>query len=257
MRKLLLLPVLYALFIAGSCDTEPIEPVDTSEDQAFFPLELNQPLFYTLDSIVLFNTTQGIVYDTSTAEVRETLVERFVESDGTETFRGERWQRQDENSPWRFVQTYTVSRTATAAFRTEDNLRFTKMVFPIVENETWDGNVAFDERRQIVVGGEFLDVFNGWNYRYTAVGETIGLPTGRTVDNTVRVEQADVNILIDFREAYEIYAPGIGLVERFVDARATQCRVCCGGSNPNTTQCLELPWDEKAEKGFILRQVLK
>ncbi len=257
MRKLLLLPVLYALFIAGSCDTEPIEPVDTTEDQAFFPLELNQPLFYTLDSIVLFNTTAGIVYDTTTAEVRETLVERFVETDGTETYRGERWQRADENSPWRFVQTYTVSRTATAAFREEDNLRFTKMIYPITENQSWDGNVAFDVRRQIVVGGEFLDVFNGWDYRYDTIGATLTLATGRTVENAVRVEQAAVDILIDFRDAYEVYASGIGLVERYLDARATQCRVCCGGNVPNTTQCLELPWDEKAEKGFILRQVLK
>lgn len=257
MRKLLLLPILYVLFVAGACESEIIDPVDLSEDQSFFPLELNQPLFYNLDSIVVFNTAQGIVYDTVRAEVRETLVEVFTETDGTETYRGERWQRADENSPWRFVQTYTLSRTATAAFREEDNLRFTKMIFPISTTTAWDGNVAFDERREIVVGGEFLDVFNGWDYRYEDVGDAMTLATGRSFDSTVRVEQATIDNLIDFRQAYEIYAPGIGLVERFIDARATQCRVCCGSSNPDLAACGDLPWDEKAEKGFILRQVLR
>ena len=257
MRKLFLLPVLYALFVAGSCDTEPLEPFDTSADQAFFPLTLDQPLFYDLDSIVVFNTASGIVYDTSRVEVRETLVEMFVETDGTETYRGERWQRADVDSPWQFVQTYTVSRTAAAASREEDNLRFTKLIFPISENLAWDGNAAFDERRQLVVGGEFIDVFNGWNYRYDTVGVNLTLATGRSFENIIRVEQADVDNLIDVREAYEIYAPGVGLIERFIDARATQCRVCCGGSNPDTGLCFELPWDDKAEKGFIIRQVLR
>lgn len=254
MRKLLLLPFFYALFIAGSCDTEPIGPIDTSEDQAFFPLALNQPLFYELDSIVVFNTTGGIVYDTTRAEVRETLVEMFTETDGTETFRGERWQRADENSPWRFVQTYTVSRTATAAFREEDNLRFTKMIYPISANQSWDGNAAFDEQREIVVGGEFLDVFNGWTYRYETIDAPLTLSTGRSFDSSVRILQAEVDNLIDTRGAYEIYAPGVGLVERYLDARHTQCRVCCAN---DTGVCFDLPWDDKAEKGFILRQVLR
>ena len=254
MRKLLLLPFLYTLFVAGACDTEPIAPIDTSADQAFFPLELNQPLFYELDSIVVFNTTGGIVYDTTRAEVRETLVEVFTENDGTETYRGERWQRADENSPWRFVQTYTVRRTATAAFREEDNLRFTKMIYPISENQSWDGNAAFDVQREVVVGGEFLDVFNGWAYRYETVNTPLMLTTGRSFATTVRINQAEVDNLIDTRTAYEVYAPGVGLVERYLDARHTQCRVCC---NNDTGACIDLPWDEKAEKGFILHQVLK
>lgn len=256
MKNLLPLFSLFALFLATACaeDEDPIT-VDFTADYAYFPLELNQPLFYDQDSIVVFNTTGGIVYDTSRSEVRETLVEMFTEADGTENYRGERWQRRNENSPWRFIQTYTVSRTDGAAFRTEDNLQFTKMVFPIRENRRWDGNAAFDTRREIVVGGEFLDVFNGWDYRYLATDETYTTPSGRSFPNALTIEQADViDNLIDQRIAYEVYAPGVGLVERFIDARHTQCRVCC---NVDTEICFNLAWDDKAEKGFILRQVLR
>lgn len=255
MRKLLLLPVVFLLFVAGSCEDEIRDPIDLAADQAFFPLELNQPLFYDQDSIVVFNTAAGVVYDTSRSEVRETLVERIEESDGTINYRGERWQRANESAPWRFVLTYTVSRTPTAAFRTEDNLQFTKLIFPLRNNRSWDGNAAFDNRREVVVGGEFLDVFNGWDYRYEQTNEEVTTPGGNSYANATLVRQADVSDnLIDQRIAYEVYVSGVGLVERYLDARHTQCRVCC---NLDTELCFNLPWDEKAEKGFILRQVLR
>lgn len=259
MQQRLLFPFLYLLFVAGSCEDDLLAPPDLSADRAYFPLELNQPLLYDQDSIVLFNTVSGIVYDTSRAEVRETLVEVFTEPDGTETYRGERWQRADANSPWEFVLTYTVFRTSTAVFRTEDNLQFTKMIFPIREGRSWDGNNAFDARRELAVGGEFLDVFNGWDYRYTDTDLTYEAAAGTTYPNSVFVSQAVTDsMLIDTRVAYEIYSPDVGLVERYLDARHTQCRVCCpAGNDIDFTRCLELPWDEKAEKGFILRQTIK
>lgn len=259
MRKLLLLPFLFLLFIAGSCEDETLDPIDLSADQAYYPLELNQPLFYDQDSIVLFNTVSGIVYDTSRTEVRETLVEVFTEADGTETYRGERWQRPDATQPWIFVQTYTVSRSNSAVFRTEDNLQFTKMIFPIRENRSWDGNNAFDERREIAVGGEFLDIYNGWDYQYTNTDLAYVSPAGDSYPSSLVIQLAAMDtMLIDRRVGYEIYAPGVGLVERFLDARHTQCRICCrSGNDIDFTRCLDLDWDEKSEKGFILRQTIK
>jgi len=253
MRYLPVFLLLYSLFFALSCKEEVAPPIDFSEDLAYFPLELNRPLYYAVDSIVVFSTVQGIVYDTASAEVRETLVEEFVAENGETQYRGERWQRNDASSPWVFSQTYTVSRTGTTAIRQEDNLRFTKLVFPISRGRSWNGNAAFDETRQLVIGGEFVDVYNGWEYLYDTTGAAVVLATGLMLENTLRVQQATINNLIDQRLAFERYAPGIGLVERFIDARATQCRVCC---NLDFPMCTSLSWDEKAEKGFILRQTL-
>lgn len=253
MRHLPILLLLCSLFFAASCE-EKVEPsVDFSADLAYFPLELNQSLYYEVDSILLFNTVRGIVYDTASAEVRETLVEEFLAGDGTTTYRGERWQRSSPADPWVFLQTYTVSRTETTAIRQEDNLTFTKLVFPIVRGKSWDGNSAFDPMREFVVGGEFLNIYNGWQYRYDTTENDVTLSTGLTLTNTLVVGQAEVDNLIDRRIAFERYAPGIGLIERFIDARATQCRTCC---NLDFALCNDLSWDEKAEKGFIIRQTL-
>ncbi len=251
MRHLPILLLLCSLFFAASCKEEVEPAADFSADLAFFPLELNRPVYYQVDSIVVFNTVGGIVYDTATAEVRETLVEEFDAEDGTSTFRGERWQRSTPTSPWVFLQSYTVSRTGRVASRQEDNLLFTKLVFPIADGRSWDGNSAFDPMREFVLGGEFLSIYEGWQYSYETTEANVTLSTGVTLENTIVVEQADVDNLIDRRIAFERYAPGIGLVERFIDARATQCRTCC---SLDFALCNGLPWGEKAEKGFLINQ---
>ncbi|MEL7161251.1 MAG: hypothetical protein AAFN92_10885 [Bacteroidota bacterium] len=254
MTKLFPLALLSVVLLVASCTEETIAPRDLTADYAYFPLEIGQSNFYRMDSVVLFNTVQGAVYDTTTAEVRETLVESFVDADGVTAYRGERWQRRDADSPWRFVQTYVAYRTDQTAVRSEDNLTFTKLVFPLRENVNWDGNAAFDDNRALTIGGGFVTVYRGWDYRYLEVGQPITLDTGVDLPEAVFVQQdTSANNFIERRVAFERYAPGIGLVERFVDARDTQCVNCC--NQTNTDLCASLPWDEKAEEGFILREV--
>ncbi|MEM9528196.1 MAG: hypothetical protein AAGA31_16405 [Bacteroidota bacterium] len=251
MRILFILSVLFFLLLAGACKEETAAPLDLSKDFSYFPLELDRPTYYRVDSIVLLSEVGGVRYDTATAEVRETLVEMFEEPDGTTTYRGERWQRADEASPWVFSQTYTLRLLEGQALRREDNLTFTKLVFPLRENKRWDGHSFFDETRDLIIGGEFLDVFNGWEYRYEEVAAPIVLATGVSFEESLLVRQAEIDNLIDLRLATERYAPGVGLIERTIDARHTQCRNCCNG---NTANCINLAWNDKAEKGFILQQ---
>lgn len=255
MNKSYLFIALLLVLLANACDEETAAPRDFTEDLSYFPVALNEPAFYRVDSIVLFNTTRGIVYDTARLEARETLVESFVDPDGQETFRGERWERPLTGGPWSFRQTFTVSRTNARAVRTADNRSFTKLVFPLRDRKEWDGHTAFDDNRSsIIVGGEFIEPYIDWNYRYDSLDAPLSLPTGLELAKTITVRQADEDLLIRFRRAYERYAPGLGRVERYIDARDTQCRVCCGA---DTGQCSDLPWDEKAEKGFILHEVMQ
>ena len=247
--------ILVLLCLTGeSCKEEVFTPEARPLLELYFPLELNRPAYYRVDSVVLRAVVGGIAYDSSTSEARETLVETFVAADGTTVYRGERWVRRDDSQPFLFEQTFTVSRDARTAIRSENNLTFTKLTAPIREGSNWDGNVAFDSRRSVSVGGEFLDVYEGWTYQYTDVDALDTLVSGEQLDSVITVTQAEVlDNLIDLRIAYERYAPGLGLVERFIDARHTQCVACC---NRDTDACSELPWDEKAEKGYIIREEL-
>lgn len=246
-----LFALVFLLFAAG-CKEETLAP-NVDATRAYYPLELGKSWYYDVDSVELIPVIGGTFYDSSRLEARETLLDTFVAGDGTTWYRGERWERADDATPWRFKQTFALTANGQTALRQEDNLTFTKLVFPVRNGRNWDGHTAFDEFRELIVGGEFLDVYAGWEYRYATVDEPFTLESGVSFDKTLLVEQADVDNLLDFRSAYERYALGVGLVERYIDARHTQCRVCC---NADTAPCLDLPWDEKAEKGFILHQVL-
>ena len=51
------------------------------------------------------------------------------------------------------------------ATRTEDNLRFIKMVFPNSIGERWDGNIFFDSKKEYSVGSDNIDIYNDWRYK--------------------------------------------------------------------------------------------
>ena len=230
-----------------ACREELLEPLPDLLDD-YFPLELNRPVYYRMDSVVLYREVGGVRYDSSRTDVRETLVETFTGADGSTIYRGERWERPNAGTPYRFKQTFTVTRTGSTAVRSEDNLTFTKLVTPVRQNVRWDGNKAFDEFRDIFAGAELVKVYEGWDYRYTNVDSTVNLRTGVELDRVVVVQQAAMyDNKVDYRRAYEWYAPGVGLVERFVDARHSQCI-------NRQTNCDDLSWDEKADKGYILHQ---
>jgi hypothetical protein len=246
--------MLLAVLSTPGCDEEVYELRDDDLLDRYYPLELNRPLVYAVDSIVLTNTVGGVVYDTARLLAREVLVDTFTGADGQLMYRGERFERPTGADEYVFKQTFTVEAREASIVRSADNLSFVTLVEPVRPSTRWDPILNFDENRDVAVGGEFLDVYNYWSAQYTELHEPRTLETGVALDSVVTVELADeTGNAIQLRVAYERYAAGVGLVERFIDARYTQCVVCCGGFG--TTECTTASWDEKAEKGYIIRQV--
>lgn len=247
--------ILFVLLLGGlasACERE-VAAVSVDYHYAYFPLAVGQSWQYVVDSIVLRSQVGGIFYDSVRLFAREVLLDTLRDGAGQLWFRGERHERRADTLPWQYRQTFLLGRDARQALRREDNLNFVKLLFPPRANDRWDGNAGFDAFREIAVGGQSLALFVGWEYGYTGVHEP-GMVGNYTFDSLLTVTAADYENLIDRRVVREQYAPGRGLVYREVEALHTQCQQCCGG---NTSQCLDLPWRQKAEKGFILRQWLQ
>ena len=126
------------------------------------------------------------------------------------------------------------------------------MVFPLRNDQSWDGHVAFDQFREIEVAGQPIQIFADWSYRYLQIDGPASYGN-QTYDEVALVEGADYENLLNRRLSLEAYARGFGLVYREIEVFETQCQVCCSG---DTGACLDLPWTEKAEGGYILRQWL-
>ena len=248
----------YLLLLIGflgfmACEEESIPPPDINAGTDYYPLEIGNSWTYRVDSIILVPEIGRTRYDTIQVLAQESLVDTFSDQSGRLWYRGLRQERPTAGDDWVFTQTFALRVDERGLYRSEDNLEFQLLAFPLLENQRWDGHAAFDEFRPIAVGGELLDVYAGWDYRLLEIDVPYQATNGTDFAETMLVDQAEVDNLIDFRRSYRRYAKGVGPIETFVDARHTQCRVCCNG---DTGACLDLSWDVKAEKGYIIHQLL-
>ncbi len=244
-RSLLALALLAMLV---SC-TEETEEISINFGYEFYPLEVGKTWVYEVDSIVL--SRQGTEVDTSTIFFREEIIETRLGDAGDSLFIVERFERRSDTAEWQIRDVFSLSRNATQAFRTEDNLRFVKMIFPVRRGDRWDGHQFFNPTVRLEVGGELMPVFENWTYQYTSV-----------TDELITISQAEFEDVRQFRRAEEQYEAGTGLVYRRVEVYDSACDRCCD-KNTGDPLCSALPWyisagssEYKAEKGFILEQRL-
>lgn len=231
---------LFAILIIGlaACTEEKGPSPDLGYD--FFPLQVGKYWIYQVDSIVYDD--EGLKVDTTHLFFREEIKDWRLNSSGDTTFICERFESYDSIN-WNIKEVFSLERTRTQALRTENNLRFIKMIFPIHRNERWDGHRFFDPTFNVPIAGENMQVFLDWEYRYTDVQNDI-----------ITISQADYDNNINLRKAEEQYARGIGLVQRNWSILYTQCNTCCNGNS--ALVCSDSTWSFKAERGFILNQYL-
>lgn len=277
MRQLILLLVL-GVALATACDEEREAP-RSDWGYRYFPLALDQEWQYAMDSITLRPDISGIRFDSVRLSVREVLVDTLRDLEGKLWYRGERYDRPSDTVEWRFRQTFLLSRDEQRAFRQEDNLEFVKLIFPPESGEQWSGNRAFDPNRVFVVGGQDLRIFNvgtlPWTYEYLTVDQTETIEGG-IYDSVAVVQAANSDEAFSRRYATEMYARDQGLIYREMEVFQTNCEACCffeiqvvDGDTfsvavanrvvngvDTTIACADLPWRERAERGFVIRQWL-
>ncbi len=235
----LLLSIVFILSIF-SCKNEIIQYNPKNHSNFYYPLAVGSVWTYKLDSIIYDNS--GTVVDTFQGIVKETIIDSFENSTGNIVYTIERANK--EGDSWKVTDIWSTFKTENQVFRTEDNLKFIKMITPVEEKLGWDGNAFIDTENTIVkIAGESIKMFDQWYYRYTNVGieETIGK---NTYDNVAIIQQVDKEDAYSRRYSIEKYAKNIGLVYKKMIILNTN----------NTSE--SIPWEQKAEEGFILEQKL-
>lgn len=212
----------------------------------YYPLEIGKYIVYRMDSVVYTqNEASQIHRDTTSSYLKEVIVDTLRDNENKLLYRIERYYRNDTNTSWDIYDVVTEGLYPNQAIRTEDNRRFVKLAFPLDESTIWDGNQFFNETDTVFVKDQSLVMFDGWNEYYVdnidqqeIIGDYI-FDSVATIVNAISTDN-----LIQYRTAFEKYAKNIGLVYREVKILDTQ-----------TIDQLS-PWEEKAEKGFILRQTI-
>lgn len=185
------LPILFFLFILSGCKKSENIPINYYYN--YFPLEIGAWIQYDVVDIV----HSEIGSDTSVYELKEVVTEEFLDNEGRLTYRIERFWRNSSSEIWTIKDVWYSNVTKTTVEKVEENVRFTKLIFPINEDKFWDGNA--------------MNNLDEWEYSYDSLHLEKSI-NGLSFDSTITVIQRDNENVVEYEKVKEVFAADIGLV---------------------------------------------
>jgi hypothetical protein len=190
-RFLFVIILITALFSSCKKDTE--EPVEMG--YKYFPVNTGHWVIYNVDSIS-YNDFTGEI-DSFRYQIKEYVESVFVDNSGRTSQRLERYIRYSDTADWIIKDVWFETLTSSCAERVEENLRMVKLIFPVEESQTWNGNA--------------YTMLDAQTYKYLEV-HTPATINNIYLDSTLTVIQKNNSTLISEDFQQEIYAAHIGLV---------------------------------------------
>jgi len=225
-------PLLLAgiVFLAlNSCKDKKESPYVVDElSTDYFPLAVNKYITYDVDSLVFNDSTCEEAHQKLL--IRHTIVDSFRDKYNRRSFRVETRSRA-ESGDWKPGAVNYLTPLPDGLEYVENNLRFVKLVFPVEDGRTWQGNALNPATDNDLL---FLA---GWNYRYTNLGVPF-TQNDKYYDTTFTVMQVDSTVGDPSKDpesfamrlyGKEIYARKVGLVYKeftywTYDPATTKCK---------------------------------
>ena len=247
-----------SFFLFFSCKkNDPPQDLSFLLGENYYPLNVGKYIVYELDTITWFTPSgTNCIFQTDTCHsfLKEEIIGIDVDDEGNTNFILERYVRDDWNEDWQIKDVWNISKSDGTIERVEENLRFIKMVFPVDDGLRWEGNAFIDPNISNSFNGNSIKTYEFWDndYFYSDVdqAEQIGNLTFDSIATIIQSDNENTQ-LFNYRYSVEKYARDIGLV--YKEMRILDHNCCA--FHPDTLQpCHDLPWEEKAERGFKLVQ---
>lgn len=224
MKKQFLLFFLFGSFLVliNACKKDStLEPGRWYDE--YFPAKSGAYIIYACDSLVYNDFTNNI--DTFNFLIKEYYESEFVDNAGRPALRLERWKQEHPDSAWYIKDVWFVLKTKEKVEKIEEDVRLTKLVFPIRANKEWDANA--------------LNALNARIFEYENIHQPFNV-LNQNFDSTVTTINIDpANLVNEYRNT-EVYGLNKGLIYRsFVDVQL------------RTDTILSLPWYERVRTGVI------
>jgi hypothetical protein len=201
LKKIIFIPL--CLFLAVSCIKKKIPADDSLLGLDYYPTEQGKFVIYDVDSTVYIDLpVDTIVYK---YRVKEKLADSYTDNEGNPAIRLERYikmydpNKSYDSIPWTVKEVWMINANKKSIQILERSVRYTKLIFPIQEKATWDGNAK--------------NTIGEWDYTYDYIDkkETIN---NVSLDKVLLVKQKDLRTQISLERYSEKYAKGMGLVYR-------------------------------------------
>ncbi len=220
-RTIFFLTILMAIAIT-SCKKQNYN-YPSAQLTDYLQLAPGKYITYRLDSLEFTNFgTQTTTVSFQAMDIIDTLI---TDNLGRPSWRVNRFLSDTTGTqPWVFNETYMITATRNDVEVVENNLRFIKLVLPILNGYNWQGNSYIDTNVPIDTSNGVntdpdLSYFANWTYTYDSVGSpftTIGgvVPNSITIDQQNEFYGDSTNPAVISGENYsvEVYGKGIGLI---------------------------------------------
>ena len=179
------------LIIISSC--KPIVYEETNFFYNYYPLQINQVKEFFVTNIV----HNSFGKDTTTYFLKEIITDYNINMEGDTVYTVERYWKVDSSLSYEIKDVWTSKKNLSAGYLNEENITYTKLIFPLSLNIYWNGNA-----------------FNNLGYQEYSI-ESLNIPfqlNNVIFDSSLTVIQNYKSNLLEFENSKEIYATGIGLI---------------------------------------------
>lgn len=176
-----------------SCKKDLALPPDLGYN--YYPTTVGWYIEYEIDSIVYNDFTNSI--DTIHYFLKEVIESEFENASDSISFRIERFKKNNITDEWIISDVWFGTRNKRYIIRSEENIPYVKMIFPVKNGARWNGNTYNTLQEQI--------------YEYIKKDESFQI-NNLSFDSTVTIKQLENINLIEKQESKEVYARNIGLI---------------------------------------------
>lgn len=214
-RRFFIIAVIVFFGISTGC-VKQSEDLRIPSTEAFFPLKVGRVIKYRLDSSVIpYNGSELAV---KSYHAKDSIADTLRDNQDRLSFLVLRFISDTlESTGWAPGISYYVTQSDNKTeVMDEHNLRFIKLVEPIRDGYSWNGNSYIDTKS----AGSPYQYLDGWNYVYQNYGAPFPTVNG-TFPNTVTVLQQDETSPpgpfdpSNYQQrnySVEVYAAGVGLI---------------------------------------------
>jgi hypothetical protein len=191
--------IVFALFVLDlimSCKTKELcgceSPPLTGKD-FFYPI-VNQSVIYDVQETQYALTTAPIIKN---YQLKETFASLSTNTDGKQTLIIERYRRENDSQKWTIDSVFSAKKEIDKALKTENNVTYVKLIFPVSEGLKWNGNA--------------YNVLGDDSYELKKLNQSFQT-NGQNFSKTLTVVQQNDSTLVDLKRRLEVYAEGIGVI---------------------------------------------
>lgn len=171
--------------------------------EAYYPSTIGKYVIYEADSTVYDEFTFAAkLYK---YQIKEKIEESYTDIQGRPALKLVRYIKKFDSIkpysaiPWTLKDVWQVNISKTNVEVVEENIRFIKLIFPVKDKISWDGNST--------------NTLGQWNYIYSYTGNPENV-NGINFELVTQVTQKDFPTLISREHYVEKYAKDVGLVYR-------------------------------------------